>query len=58
LERENKELKKQLLLRLEKTDPRRREMKKSLIDMYSDVLDQLNVYDSSYDVQDNLPRVR
>ncbi|XP_021372527.1 dynamin-like 120 kDa protein, mitochondrial isoform X2 [Mizuhopecten yessoensis] len=56
LEKENKDLKKNLLLK-ESKGGRKRVMKKSLIDMYSEVLDELAVYDSSYNTQDNLPRV-
>lgn len=56
LEKDNRELRKQLILREERSG-KRRVMKKSLIDMYSEVLDELAHFDSSYNTQDNLPRV-
>ena len=57
-ERENKELKKLLLLQKEKLRGGKfRKIKKSLIDMYSEVLDELSEFDNNYNFQDHLPRV-
>ncbi|XP_014237029.1 dynamin-like 120 kDa protein, mitochondrial isoform X1 [Trichogramma pretiosum] len=56
LERENKELRKQMLLR-GNIKQSNRKIKKSLIDMYSDVLDELNEYNAGYSTADHLPRV-
>ncbi|XP_076652517.1 opa1 mitochondrial dynamin like GTPase isoform X2 [Halictus rubicundus] len=56
LERENKELRKQLLLRGNQKLSSKK-IKKSLIDMYSDVLDELCDYDNAYTIADHLPKV-
>ncbi|XP_065217701.1 dynamin-like 120 kDa protein, mitochondrial isoform X2 [Planococcus citri] len=56
LERENQELRKQILIRNSSSQPVKR-VQTSLIDMYSDVLDELNDYDMTYKAQDHLPRV-
>lgn len=56
LERDNKELRKQLLLKGTSTATNRK-IKKSLIDMYSEVLDELCDYDVGYSTHDHLPRV-
>ena len=57
LEKQNRELRKQLMLKNGKTTTSRKQIKKSLIDMYSEVLDELCGYDSSYNTADHLPRV-
>ncbi|KAK3733133.1 hypothetical protein QZH41_012968, partial [Actinostola sp. cb2023] len=57
LEKDNRELRKQLIILKGDTVTKPRHIRKSLIDMYSDVLDLLAEYDISYNTTDNLPRV-
>ncbi|EDV24155.1 uncharacterized protein TRIADDRAFT_27324 [Trichoplax adhaerens] len=55
LEKTNRDLRQQIL-KMGKSE-KAKYIKKSLIDMYSDVLDLLADYDANYDTQDSLPRV-
>jgi len=58
LEKDNKLLKQQLLVvQSEEGKKPKKNVKKSLIDMYSEVLDELSGYDTTYEAQDHLPRV-
>ncbi|RMX56889.1 hypothetical protein pdam_00022710 [Pocillopora damicornis] len=57
LERDNRELRKQVIILKGDSMPTPRKIRKSLIDMYSDVLDLLSEYDVSYNTTDHLPRV-
>ncbi|CAH8296831.1 unnamed protein product, partial [Schistosoma turkestanicum] len=54
--KENRELRSELLLKSHKSSQKGR-INKSLIDMYSEVLDELSDLDSAYNAQDQLPRV-
>lgn len=56
MKNENKDLRRQLLLKYQKS-PQRDRIKKTLIDLYSEVLDELADMDTKYNVQDQLPRV-
>ncbi|XP_070490258.1 dynamin-like GTPase OPA1, mitochondrial isoform X2 [Chironomus tepperi] len=57
LEKENRDLRQQYLLMKNNRKIPTKKIKKSLIDMYSEVLDELSGYDTSYSTADHLPRV-
>ncbi|XP_018783596.1 PREDICTED: dynamin-like 120 kDa protein, mitochondrial isoform X4 [Bactrocera latifrons] len=57
MERENRELRQQYLILKANKKTTAKKIKKSLIDMYSEVLDELSGYDTSYSMADHLPRV-
>ncbi|XP_037956313.1 dynamin-like 120 kDa protein, mitochondrial isoform X2 [Teleopsis dalmanni] len=57
MEKENRELRQQYLILKTNKKTTTKRIKKSLIDMYSEVLDELSGYDTSYSVADHLPRV-
>ncbi|XP_055837904.1 dynamin-like 120 kDa protein, mitochondrial isoform X2 [Episyrphus balteatus] len=57
MEKENRELRQQYLILKTNRKTSVKKIKKSLIDMYSEVLDELSGYDTSYSTADHLPRV-
>ncbi|XP_059224978.1 dynamin-like 120 kDa protein, mitochondrial isoform X4 [Stomoxys calcitrans] len=57
MEKENRELRQQFLILKQNKKTSTKKIKKSLIDMYSEVLDELSGYDTSYSMADHLPRV-
>ncbi|XP_011190849.1 dynamin-like 120 kDa protein, mitochondrial isoform X4 [Zeugodacus cucurbitae] len=57
MERENRELRQQYLILKANKKTTAKKIKKSLIDMYSEVLDELSGYDTTYSMADHLPRV-
>ncbi|XP_068145005.1 dynamin-like GTPase OPA1, mitochondrial isoform X2 [Drosophila tropicalis] len=57
MEKENRELRQQYLILKTNRKTSAKKIKKSLIDMYSEVLDELSGYDTGYTMADHLPRV-
>ncbi|BFG04647.1 dynamin-like 120 kDa protein mitochondrial [Drosophila madeirensis] len=57
MEKENRDLRTQYILLKTNKKSSAKKIKKSLIDMYSEVLDELSGYDTGYTMADHLPRV-
>ena len=57
LEKENRDLRQQYLIWKTNRKTANKRIKKSLIDMYSEALDELSGYDTTYSTADHLPRV-
>ncbi|XP_022228531.2 dynamin-like 120 kDa protein, mitochondrial isoform X4 [Drosophila obscura] len=57
MEKENRDLRTQYILLKTNKKTSAKKIKKSLIDMYSEVLDELTGYDTGYTMADHLPRV-
>ncbi|KAH8308759.1 hypothetical protein KR059_001318, partial [Drosophila kikkawai] len=57
MEKENRDLRQQFLILKTNKKTSAKKIKKSLIDMYSEVLDELSGYDTGYTMADHLPRV-
>ncbi|XP_033253780.1 dynamin-like 120 kDa protein, mitochondrial isoform X2 [Drosophila miranda] len=57
MEKENRDLRTQFLLLKTNKKTSAKKIKKTLIDMYSEVLDKLTGYDTGYTMADHLPRV-
>lgn len=57
LRKENEDLKKRIVFNSTGTIQQKKLLEKSLIELYSEILDELSDFDSSYNILDNLPKV-